>query len=720
MQKQKLEVLPQREILKSLENAFNVIPIVPRDCVRAINKLVYNMNQQSFSQEVYKSVLFLVLRAFTSKDNYLKSVVYSLLDTLSTRTSDGLLGINSIIKDIDDKHMPVSMRNSAFRALFSNLPLTMRFEFEKFIKTALLDSKTRDNAVCIAAEYFKDTKVDSKLFDRIDDYHLGFFNRLPINRYTSMLEIRRIVKNGEDVHKISQYLTTSADSVTFFEAAKALTAIRQEMAAPMIDKAISALRVYLRKGPVEQFVGMKILNKLSVPFPAKVAKANREIEDLVHTNSRTVSMLAVLTLLKTGTDETARQLSSKLEPLMSTMSEPYKIMAIETIEKLTRNTKSEYLAFLKASLFDKGSIEFKRFILKKIEPLLADSDEHQKEAMRFLCSYIEDPEYYQISMDILGLVSQYLSSPKELVRVYNRLILDNSHVRNSAIQTLFDLGDRFDTLEALEHIQDHETMRIRSFLYSNADIKRGAFDADELGSLKGEVLEYLAAPAEKTKEEETSGDRLIKECRSISLTPEGSDFSVSVVKKMLKDSVALSFTFENKMSKVVVNSCLLTLDTGAEKHSIEISHEEFKDAAITVKELDLVLKKGDVVNGVFEYQISPEDELNETEDDSISLTPFDVNILDFIRPMAIDQAPATKRAVELKFKLKQTEAISRIVGVCNMFLIVDKDSFELQGYYANTPVVLRGNATYSKYTTIRLEILCDDGDVADEIVAVFD
>ncbi|ELA42726.1 uncharacterized protein VICG_00041 [Vittaforma corneae ATCC 50505] len=720
MQKQKLEILPQREILKSLENAFNVIPIVPRDCIKAINKLVYNMNQQNFSQEVYKNVLFLVLRAFTSKDNYLKSVVYSLLEMLSTKTFDGLLGINSIIKDIDDKHTPVNMRNSALRVLFSNLPLTMRFEFEKLIKTALLDNKTRDNAVCISSEYFKDMKVDSRIFDKIDDYHLSFFNRLPINRYTSMLEIRRIVKNNEDVHKISQYLTTSTDSTTFFEAAKALTVIRQEMAAPMIDKAVSTIRVHLKKGPIEQFASMKILNKLSVLFPTKVAKANREIEDLVHVNSRTVSMLAILTLLKTGTDETARQLSSKLEPLMSTMSEPYKIMAIETIEKLTRNSKSEYLAFLKASLFDKGSIEFKRFILKKVEPLLADSDECQKEVMKFLCSYVEDPEYYQISMDILGLISQYILNSKDLIRVYNRLILDNIHVRNSACQALFDLSDKFDTLEALDSIQDQETMKIRSFLYSNADIKKGRFDINELGDLRDEVLKYLAAPIEEPKEGEALDDRFIKECRSIPLTPEGSDFSVAVIKKMFKDSVVLLFTFENKMSRIVVNSCLLTIDTGAEKHSIELSHTEFKDTTTATRELEVSLKKGDVVNGVFEYQISPEDELTEVENDSISLIPFDINVLDYIRPVVAGHIPTNKRMVESKFKLKQTEAISRIVGVCNMFLTADKDSFELQGCYEDIPVVLRGNAVYSKYTTVYLEILCDNSHVVDEIVAVLD
>lgn len=719
MQKQKLELIPIRDLIKSLENAFNLIPIVPRDCVKALNKLVYNMNHQQISSEHYKTILFLILRAFTSKDAYLKSILYAVLENISTKSQDGLLGINSIIKDIDDKNMPSYMKNSALRALFSNLPATMRFEFEKFVKTALLDNKARDNAVCIASEYFKDIKIDSKVFDRIDDYHLSFFNRLPINKYTSMLEIKKIVKNKEDISKISQYLTSSTDSITFFEACKALTLVREEMAAPLVDKAINTLRTYLKKDPIEQFTSIRILSKLSVSFASKVAKANREIEDLVHVSSKTVSMLAILTLLKTGTDETAKQLSSKLEPLMGSMSETYKIMAIETIEKLSKSSKTEFIEFLKSSLNEKGSVDFKRFILKKMEPLLSDSSEINKEVIRFLCNYIEDPEYYQISMDILGLLSQHLSNSKDLIHIFNRLILDNGHVRNCVYQTLFDLSDRLNTTETLKNIRDLETSKIRLFLESNSDIKKGNFDINELGDLKDEVLKYINVPEVKVAVVDKNKDNFIKECRSILLTPENSDFSVSLIKKVYKDKIIFAFSFENLMKMIIVRSGVLIIETSIGKQSIELSHEDFQHNKIVDKELELLINEEEVINGVFEYQISPEDDLDDVENDKIPLNPFDINVLDYIRPMVVDKWPSNKKETELKFKLKQTEAISKIVSVSNMHLTVDKDSFELQGYYENTPVVIKGSATYSKYTTIYLEVICDDEELLERIFDVF-
>lgn len=720
MQKQKFEILAPREILRSLESAFNLIPIVPRDCVKAINTLVYNMNHQTFSQEVYKSIIFLVLRAFTSKDNYLKSIVYALLEILSSKTSDGILGINSIVKDVEDRHIPVAMKNSALRALFSNVPSAMRLEFEKFIKAALLDDKSRDTAVCIASEYFKNMKIDSKIHNSIQDYHLSFFNHLPANKYTTMIEIRRIVKNNEDISKISQYFSMSADKVSFFEASKALLVVRQEIAAPYVEKVIVLLRSYLKKGPVEQFLSMKLLNKLSISFSAKVAKANHDIEDLVHASSRTVSMLAILTLLKTGTDETAKQLSSKLEPLMNTMSEPYKIMAIETIEKLAQRSKAEYIIFLKTSFFEKGSIDFKRFILKKLDSLLlSGTEENRKEIMKFLCGYLEDPEHYQISMDILGLLGQHVTNSKELIHIFNRLILDNGHVRTCAYQTLFDLNGKLNTMGALRNAHDRDTKKIRSFLCFNTEIKRGAFDISELGDLKPEVMKYLNPKAEEHNEE-GDGELFIKECRRIVLTPENADFSVSVVKRVSKDGFVLLFTFESKMTKVVVNSCLLTIDTGAEKHAVELAHDDFKNSAVVTRELELNLKCDDVVNGVFEYQIGLEGELEEMENDSISLLPFDVNILDFIRPIPVDSHPTNKKVKEIKFKLKPTEAISKIVSTCNMFLIADSDVFELQGYYEDIPVVIKGEVVYSKHTTVYLEISCDDDGVLDKIRSVFD
>lgn len=727
MQKQKLEILPHRELIKCLEDAFTTMPIVPKDCVKALNKFFYNLNHQHFPPEAYNSIVFLALRGFTSKDNYLKSVIYAVLEKVSTKTGDGIVALNSIIRDLDDKSIPIYLKNSGYRTLFTYLPKTMRNDFLKFIKIPLLDEKSRDNAVCIASEYFKDLAIDTKVFERIDDYHLSFFNKLPINKYSSMIEIRRMLKSNEDPSAISKYLNSNVDSITFIEAAKALTRIKQELAAPHIEKAVSTLRLYLKKDPIDQLIAMKILNQLSINFPTKVARANKDIEDLVSNSSKTVGMLAILTLLKTGDSDTARQLATKLESLMHIMSEPYKIMAIETIERLSKDSNEEFVVFLKNALIGKGSIDFKRFILKKIETILK-LNRNNGPILKFLCSYIEDPEFYQISIDILGLLGTYLENSKDLVHVYNRIILDNSHVRNSVCQTLYDLDDKLESIDVLKLIEDPETLKLRSFLISNQHLQKGVFDFSELGDLKEEVMKYLDQPQEELVDENKPLDQFIKECRSIVISEENSDIKISVIKKIFEDKIILCFSFENSLSNVIINSGVLSLVCNEKKYSLPVLKEDFtpsttgidRETTIANKEIEVEFSKNCIFNGVFEYQICLKDDFEEVDEEEVPIVPFDINILDFIRPTQIKRVPENKKSLELKLKLKLTEAISKIVGICNMFLIADKDSFEIYGLYENEPVAIKGKVVYSKYSTIYLDVFCDNDEVIDEILSVFD
>ena len=259
--------------------------------------------------------------------------------------------------------------------------------------------------------------------------------------------------------------------------------------------------IYKCKLRMIPYVAMKILSVLAITFPTKVAKANREIEDLVPSDSKTISMFAVVTLLKTGTDETAKQLAAKLEPFLHKMPTSYKMMAIDTMEKLSKNTRIEFLEFIKKAFFerDRNDLTFKRYILKKFELLLKE-DQCRNQIIKMLCNYIEDPEYYQL--DILGILGEYLNDSKQLIHIFNRLILDNNHVKMSAIQTLYDINDRMKigadeifnkkVLEpSLECTKDHEINKMFNFFIENKNLKRGPFEISELGILKDEVSRNL-------------------------------------------------------------------------------------------------------------------------------------------------------------------------------------------------------------------------------------
>lgn len=129
---------------------------------------------------------------------------------------------------------------------------------------------------------------------------------------------------------------------------------------------------------------------------------------------------------------------------------------------------------------------------------------------------------------------------------------------------------------------------------------------------------------------------------------------------------------------------------------------------------------GDSFNGVFEYEICYQEEYDDSEEDTMSLVPFEVTLLDYTRPVCVSEIPANSRTLELKIKSKPTEAISKIVSVSNMHLSADKDNIVLQGLCEEQPIVIRGEALTTKYTTINMEVLCDNENVLEETLSVFD
>lgn len=722
MQGLKFEILQPNDLIKNIELSFMAMPLVTRDCVRSLNILFYNMQSTEFSKEIYREIIIFIMKGFTSKDQYLKAMIYVFLEDVSKKTDDVILAVNSLVKDIEDKHTAGALKNLAYRALFSILPANMRYDFQSYIRNILIDSNSRDIAICLASKYFKDLKVPINVTGSISDYHCSYFNKLPINQYSSLLEFKKLYGDNKNVAKIADYINSSTEPDMFFEAIKTLILFNPEIIAPYVDRMVSVLKYYLQRDEVEEFLAIKILNNLSCNFANKVSKINREIENLVQSSSLTVSMLAIVTLLITGTDETVKHLVAKIKPLMHTMSEAYKIIAIEAMEKLSKESKKEFVEFLISVFKERSEIMFKRYLLKKLESLII-IDELKPRIFKFLFNYIEDPEHFQLSMDILGILGQHINTKKDLIHIYNRLILDNSHVRMCAYQSLFNLSDKFDTMQCFNNVEDPDTSNIRAFLALNTNLKKGDFNISELGDLKEEVLKYadIEILTEINKETVLEGD-FIKECRPICLTSANSDFEIILIKKISVDKIVLCFSIENKMEKVVVTGGTLgfvTTDSSNSKFNVDIKTEDFAGAGVANKEVEVSLSTGTALNGVFNYNLCFEEDYDEIENDTISLLPFDINILDYVRPTFLSVCPENSKDFTLKFKLSITDAISKIVGAANMFIIAEKDKFELMGTYNRIPIVIKGNAVSKKYTSVDMQVFCDDDVLIDQIISIY-
>ncbi|ORE00539.1 COPG1 [Hepatospora eriocheir] len=698
-----------------LNKCTDKFPVVTRDCVKVIILLIYSLQHHKLDEEQREMILVTLTKMFNNTEYYLKNcIMIALLEISDNNNEAGIICINCLIKDIDSKGFSKRphLKNLGLRCLYSNLPQKMFYDFEKYIKQATLAPTGYDNAVILASEYLKNYDVVKKVNYDISDYHQSLINSLPINKYSGLLELKKIAKYESNLERLSSYLELDTDDQLFLEACKVLTMVRPEKVSRFVDVAVRSLKVFLRSSEIKQFAAIRILSKLSFTFPLKVSRANREIEDLIHSSNRSLGVLSIITLIRTGNQESVKKLSYKLEPYMESMPMEYSILALDTMEKLAKTEFKDFIRFLKKMMADtKNSMIFKKYILSKFKSLMKKIDQKQKiDIINYLCSYIEDPDYYQLTMDILGIIGSSLENKKELIHVYNRLILDNDHVKNCAIQTLYDLDIKFNTLETVDNFRFSNSSFV-SFLKRNKNLKRGEFDMNELGEYKEDVMNYLNKEEESDEEDDYVP---LKICREIDLTDKKSDFIITLIKKIFPDKCVLEFTVQSNFDKVVLQGGRITLEGNKDKYSVDVDSDG-------VYEIEVPFGTKGLYNGVFEYFIGLKDDTEDVENDLINLEPFTLTVLDFTKPE--ENLEKIQNSIKIKKQLKcnYDEVISQVVKVSNLYLEADSNNFSLSGQYNQLPILIEGKV-YQKgrVSDMNMEIFCDDKNILKEIVEIFE
>lgn len=801
MKNNSLEVDSPGEILEIFQKSFDVFTLVTRNCVRACNILLYNMKKGNFDYNVVRKAIFLLMNGFNSSDNYLRNYIHVVLLELSKYSNETKFAISYTLKDLDNSRLSEEYKNTALRSLFSILPEPMYYDFEKYMRSSILGKS--GTGLVVAYKYFRGCKVPLEVNNTIKDYHMAYFNRIPVNRYSGMVEIQRIV--NEKYEEIGKFLYVSTDPIVFFEACRALAELKPELASGFVERAVDVLRVYAKMGGIESYAAMKWLNRLSETFPGKVARANDEIEGLIQSPYPAVAMIAIVTLLRTGNRGTINQLATKLEPYMNSMPGNYRRMAIDTMEGILycmdfgsecdfESRKEECVAywdFIKKRLLGKSNVDtvdFKRYVLGKIKKLLTligagnnitenENDKNisensykktgfivsysgyatfYREIMEFLCSYLEDPEFYEVSMDILGILGKFLGDARDIVHVYNRLILDNLHVRKAAVQTLFDTG--INVLGLSGYVSEYGMDTVCGFLESCKEFSRDEFEIDELGSWKAAVMEQVG----EVHEEELPTDGRIKECRKIWLANE-SDFLIGVTKtiyitnsgekekkkcgsdvsysktKMVR--VELLIEIENRIQNVEFHSGMIRFEISSNKDtnligseidecngSMDLNNYEIRTDLITreafvdgktVTTVEIMAAEGDIVYGIFEYKIKLDEEVDE---DHVTLEPFDINVFDLIVPCPIpDISFRHAKTLEMKYNCKLSDAASKIADIANMHYTADKNAFTLTGKYQGYVVRIRVDMVETgTYVAVTMNISSDNSQLVNRIVKLFE
>ncbi|KAF7679721.1 Coatomer subunit gamma [Astathelohania contejeani] len=682
-------ILSETQLLSQMKETFSQLPLIPRKCVVALNQLtLYLARGNILTPSTARSIYFYLLRSFSSPELYLKNLIYACMNEIIKLTEEGFLGISVLTKDLDGKH-DFRLKNNALKVLFKVVPEAMINDFEKYVKAALINPQRQDTAIIVCYILSQRNREAMRSWvgalsltnTPLHDYHtlaLSYELGLPIPEIKRGISAIFYVKTLKDPIKLKKFLDIKyIEDVIFIEAVRTLLKLDEEDVIPLLPLTIQSLKIML-KSPKKicRLAAMKQTNLLALKYPTKIASCNKEIEDLVADSNRALSYLAITTLLKTGTEETIDRLISQLPESLSDLSDNFKCVIIDTLQNLSLryNTKeNDFILFVNKALNEKGSLKFKRHVVKAMKEVLKRGHMRDK-ILNILCLYIEDSQYYQLTMDILDILGDEIKNEqKYVVHIYNRLILENSQVRCAALQALWKIGCGEELL--MKYIYDEDEMvREQSVFLVQNSTNPGNFDLNELGEIKNDVVKYLGEEYIPKKVmnpfEEKYNCKYIKSCKSINLCED--EFSIILVKHVLTELVVLEFTITNNIENVKLTNgklSILGLGTNGEKINFELLVEnlEYKQATV----ISATTKLHGVYNGAFNYEICCSGDLSDTENDGFNILPFQINFMDFVyKEEPTENLEYFKEtSFELEYIKKLGEASKRFIELMNLKII---------------------------------------------------
>ncbi|KAL0265779.1 UNVERIFIED_CONTAM: hypothetical protein PYX00_011494 [Menopon gallinae] len=681
--------------------------MITRKCTAAINSLLLLSTQKEVQPNTLKSIFVAILRAFQSKEVYLKHMVYLAIERTGPKTPDSFLAINSLCKDlgqVGDKLKPACLR-----ALFSIVPGPMLNDFEKTLAQSYSTNK-------MAPIIYYDLVSKGKIGRSIVESSGGSFQRMALvfelkkndrSFLLNFLKKNQFCRGEEAVFaaKLAFYLFKENrkflseliqkflvlkynEEMVFVEAANSLLRLEDEEVLVFLDQTIQSVRSLLRsKSLVLKFASIRILNRLARRFPHECEVANPEVESLINDKNKNINILALTTILQIGTEDSVDRFISRVSKVP--MSDTYKYLLFDSITSLCRKFPSkslDFLAFYKNTLSEKSSLEFKIFLVKKINEIVG---ERRDKFVSMLSEYIEDSQHFMVTIHILGILGREIpktSNPKRhLIHILNRLTLENNHVRVAALQTLANVSQAtdFNFADILRRCAKEEDEMIRDMaLFLLANQKSGEdLRLDELGEFREAMKGYFP--------EENAADAVIKECRDVFLSEKDADVAISVQKVVFRDRVVLKVRLENTLSSILLKSGKLVLlmrgSGGDEEFDFQYSNIRFGETKVdevvirnkdtkrlselceaSIEDAGLVI----TFNSIIEYKLCPESDLADVESETLDLSPFSIGFVDFFAPQHCTKELCMSRSTSFALDSADVnESTQKILRLLNLKVV---------------------------------------------------
>ncbi|KAM0673715.1 coatomer subunit gamma [Gurleya vavrai] len=764
--------ISQSELLPAIKEAFSHTPLSTRKAVKAVNNLLMYITNHNLPQEYYKNIFFHILRGLSTEDPYLKSFLYSTLMQMAKNTTDSFLAISSLTRDLnsDSQHI---LKAKALKTLFVLVPQQMVNDFEKYVSQGFVSRfEPRKDAAVLASLLFvqknkenvKRWVMNLKIIQNVPvkDFHAyallsqikdrksieSFFENFNSFKGAAGIFLINLLyqinkKNTEKYRSLITNLLKSNDEMIIIETCRIISKMDDISSyIKLITVVLSPLLRSTKK--IVKFSAMRVVSSLSISCN-QINLLNKEIEDLVGNKNRVLSMMAITTLLNTGTEETVERLVETLPDIINDMSDGFKIVVISALESLSLKFKSKesvFLEFIQKSMNDKGSIDFKRYLISVISRL-ANEKKYSDKMLDILSIYIEDSQDHILTMDILAILGNIVGKSKNpykyLVHIFNRLILDNTYVRCAALQSLFSIcNDLPQIKEKIDKIymkclsDDDELVseECKFLLNYNESSNENIYNLMPK-ELKEKVFFYLGEEMIES-EEIVKKSNFIKETREIALTEKNDDFNLYLKKSVYSDKIILNFRIENILENIGIKSGKINLivkgNNFKEKVGIEIdsfegeksferiilidneenNYEIFENEELLIQnKIKISLTDDLVLNGKFTYELCVNEDFEDVEIESLNLVPFSINYFDFIKPEIISENLIHKNNFKMKMNLKDLNSVrNKFKEIFNMKIVKEESG---DGFF----LVLNGIFEDEK---IIVEVNCDKKLVCDVLV----
>jgi coatomer protein complex subunit gamma len=499
-----------RQIVLLESRQFHESPIDAYKCSKQITKIMYLLFKEgsdSLKGPELTDLFFGITKLFQSNNHKLRRLVYLVLKYLHPSETEAFIVTSCLTKDMQSKLD--SYRGNAIRVLARVVDGSTATSIDRFLRSGVVDRSPFVASAALLAglrlvhkfpeggvkkwvseiSEAMNVKENSKF---VNFHALALMNEVRKSdrlAYTKMLaslasasvsgrgeyvdillmrSVCEFMKNTPDrdhsvdrvfMHFIETSLRSKHEAVAF-EAARTIIDLKADAA---MGHAVTVLQILLSSAKAAvRFAAVRTLSTLAARKPTLVSKCNSDLEALLNDSNKSVSVLALATLLKTCHESHVERLVKQIQSLMGELGDGFKLEVVKAVTDLVKNYPNKnkpLLGFLSNTLRDEGSEELKNAAVEGLETIVlleananASASKDNSPALLALCEFIEDCEYAVVTCRVLDFIAAQApktANPKKFVRfVFNRLLLETPVVRARAAETLAKIAHKIPTLKA--------------------------------------------------------------------------------------------------------------------------------------------------------------------------------------------------------------------------------------------------------------------------------